>query len=243
MSDTYALRACCYESNARRCGFGACVVLPLCVLMAFYAGILNAPQKLAVHEPTVTVLKIMPAPPKPLPMPLEEYSPQPIEPMAPLEAPKPKPAPQEQPKPKPAPQIVDKPVQAPPVETSTPAETASAPNVGAETVKAAGPSAGEPAMSQGDYDRFLSAFLAQIRQQLVYPKAAQRAGIEGTVKVSINFDAGGNVTSYRILSGSHHKMLGEAAEKTIAQVKAVWRPPLAPGKTQTIVVPVVFELK
>lgn len=246
MLSNYASRPCCYETNASRCGFGICIALPLMVLTAFMLGILHGPGKLKIAEPKVTIIKIMPAPPEPEPllMPVEEYSPKPIQPMAPLEAPKPKPVPQEQPKPKPAPQIVDKPVNKQPVDTAPPTAQAAGPNVGAETIKAAGPPrAAEGSFSKGDYDLFLSAFLAKIRQELVYPRAAQKANISGTVKVNINFDANGNVTSYQLASGNYNKMLGDAAEKTIARVKAAWKPPMVPGKAQTIVVPVVFELK
>lgn len=243
MSKAYALKCCCYETNASRCGFGACVLLPLCILTAFAIGLINGPTKPMVSEPKITVLKIMPTPPAPKPIPIEEYSPIPIEPMAPLEAPKPKPAPVEQPKPKPAPQVVDNPAPSPPQETYAPVQAQAAPNVGPEPVKAAGPPQVEAGMSPSDYDRFLSDFLAQIRQELVYPKAAQRANIEGSVKVSIDFNSQGQVTGYRLLSGSYHKMLGEAAEKTIVQVQKSWKPPIIPGKAQTIVVPVVFELK
>ena len=246
MAVRYVNMGCCYEGRASRWAFIICVLTPLTLLALAHAGFLRAPEIKLAPENKVTVLQIMPmpAPPEPLPF-VEEYSPQVIEPSDPLPAPEPKPKPVEKPKPQPSPKPTPNPVQAPqPVDTRPAVESeGGAPTYSAEPVKAAGPPAAQQ-MSQGDYDKFLSSFLYKVKQELYYPKAAQRGNISGTVKVSIVFDANGNILSYKLAGGgNYHKLLGEAALKTIEQVKSVWKPPIAPGHQQTIVVPVVFELK
>lgn len=245
MAVKYVNLGCCYEGRASRTAFVICVLAPITLFVLAHAGWLRIPEVKLASENKVTVIQIMPMPEPPPPvLPIEEFQPQVIEPSVPIPAPVPKPKPVEQPKPKPSPAPTPKPVESPPVETSPAPQQAAAPNYSAEPVKAAGPPAQSQQMSQGDYDKFLSAFLYKIKQELYYPKAAQRGNISGTVKVSITFDAGGNIASYKLAGGgNYHKLLGEAALKTIEQVKSVWKPPLAPGHQQTIVVPVVFELK
>lgn len=244
MAVKYVNLGCCYEGRASRTAFVICVLAPITLFVLAHAGWLRIPEVKLMPENKVTVLQIIPMPePTPPVMPIEEFHPQLIEPSELLPAPTPKPKPVEQPKPKPTPAPTPKPVESPPVETFPAVEAAAAPNVSAEPVKAAGPPVQPQQMSQGDYDKFLSAFLYKVKQELYYPKAAQRGNISGTVKVSITFNASGNVVSYKLAGGDYHKLLGEAALKTIEQVKAVWKPPIAPGHQQTIVVPVVFELK
>lgn len=246
MAVKYVNMGCCYEGCATRWASIICVLTPLTILALAYVGWLHAPEIKLMPENKVTVLQIMPMPLPPEPLPLiEEFSPQVIEPSDPLPAPEPKPKPVEKPKPQPSPKPTPNPVEeTPPVPPQPVTESfGGAPKVSPEPVKSAAPPT-PPQMAQGDYDKFLSAFLYKVKQELYYPKAAQRGNLSGTVKVGIVFDAGGQIVSYKLAdSGNCHKLLGEAALKTIEQVKAGWKPPLAPGHQQTIVVPVVFELK
>lgn len=245
MSVKYVNLGCCYEGRASRTAFIVCVLAPITLFVLAHAGFLRAPEIKLAPEKQVTVLQIIPMPPpEPLPL-IEEFHPQVIEPSDPLPAPTPKPKPVEKPKPQPSPKPTPNPVEVPKPTPPQPAveSEGGAPKVSEEPVKAAGPPA-QPQMTQGEYDKFLSAFLYKVKQELYYPKAAQRGNISGTVKVSIVFDANGHILSYKLAGGgNYHKLLGEAALKTIEQVKSVWKPPLAPGHQQTIVVPVVFELK
>lgn len=245
MAVKYVNGRCCYEGRASRTAFIICVLAPITLFMLAQAGWLRLPDVKPVPESKVTVLQIIPMPPLPEPLPfIEEYSPQVIKPSELLAAPEPKPKPVEkskpQPSPKPAPNLTEaKPVPPQPVVQSE----GGAPKVSAEPVKAAGPPE-RPQMTQSEYDKFLSAFLYKVRQELYYPKAAQRGNISGTVKVGVVFNANGHILSYKLAdNGNYHKLLGEAALKTIEQVKLVWKPPLTPGHQQAIVVPVVFELK
>lgn len=235
-----------YESKAAKTAFAVCLLAPLTVWILATTGWLRMPAPIVPAEKSVTVLKIMPAPQQTAPvLPVEEYAPKPIEAVAPIKAHVAKPAPVENAKPKPAVKPANKPAKAQNVEPAAPVQQAAAPNTGLQTVKAAGPPlASQQQMSQGDYDRFLSAFITSVRQKLYYPKAAQKTNLTGMVKVSIVFDANGHILSYQLAPGvAGHKLLTEAALKTIGLVKAGWKPPLAPGYRQTIVVPVVFELK
>lgn len=235
-----------YENRASRCGIGACIMIPLAILITVQLCLLQNLEIKPAAENNATVIKILPAPPEPklLTQPLGKYSPESIEQMAPLVPPEPKPKPMTQEKTAPAPKPVEKSQSQAklPEKPSAPAQEVTAQSYAPEPVKTAGPPA-QPQMSQGEYDKFLSAFLQKVRQELYYPKAAQRANLSGTMKVYIVFDANGNISSYKLASSNNHKLLGEAALKTIEVVKASWRPPLAPGHQQTIVMPVVFELK
>ncbi len=224
----------CFGGKARRSGFVACIILPALIMAVFYAGLSSHMEIIKVMPESrsfnVTMMDVVPGA-KPMAAPAS---------MPPLAQEQPRPRPVVRPRPAP----VAKPIIRQAMPASQAEQTASSVSSGGVNAQAGQPAPSLPAqMSATDYNLFVKAFLQSVQKRLYYPRNAQRAGIYGTVKVSIRFSAEGSIISYQLVSGDYHTTLGEAAITTIDNVKAVWKPPLAPGNAQTIIVPIVFSLK
>ena len=62
---------------------------------------------------------------------------------------------------------------------------------------------------------FLRAIRRQIEQAKIYPDAARRAGMEGTVEVRFRIGRDGNAEALEIVRSSGHHELDEIAMRTI----------------------------
>ena len=97
-----------------------------------------------------------------------------------------------------------------------------------------------PNTSKLNSDQFINNFLTLVEKNKYYPKNARRAGLTGTVKVKITFDANGKITSAKLAPGNYHQTLGEAALATIEKAKRHWNP--AGGGPQSLTIPINFKL-
>ena len=80
------------------------------------------------------------------------------------------------------------------------------------------------------------------RRTYFYPRAANRAGLEGRVVVELTLDQTGKVVSRRVLKSSGHKILDRAALKSVATVHQVPSPPAAlKWKRRAIQIPFVYR--
>ena len=79
----------------------------------------------------------------------------------------------------------------------------------------------------------------RIRDKLVYPAQARRAGIQGVSQVSFTIHEDGRVSAVTILQTSGHSILDEAAVETIYAAAPFPRPP-APAR---IAIPIAFRLR
>jgi protein TonB len=79
----------------------------------------------------------------------------------------------------------------------------------------------------------------RIRDKLVYPAPARRAGIQGVTQVSFTIHEDGRVSAVTILKSSGHSILDEAAMETIYAAAPFPRPP-APAR---IAIPIAFRLR
>ncbi|MDR1194931.1 MAG: TonB family protein [Endomicrobium sp.] len=102
---------------------------------------------------------------------------------------------------------------------------------------------GEESVDLSANDEFLSYFLRLVQSSLHYPKNARKAGISGIVEIKIVFSASGEIKNASVAGNKHHKILSEAALKTVEKVKKDWHPILNPRREQAVIIPVSFELK
>ena len=79
----------------------------------------------------------------------------------------------------------------------------------------------------------------RIRDRLVYPAPARKAGIQGTAEVSFTIHEDGRVSAVTVLKSSGHGILDEAAVETIHAASPFPKPP-APAR---IAIPIAFRLR
>jgi protein TonB len=174
-------------------------------------------------------------------------TPKEIVPQKPVEA---KPAPPPVPKPESVrqetPEVAD---AAPAMDTVVPQTAPSAEPAAKELV--AGPADREPAsVSSPDSstaaseaktaDALLAALASMIERYKKYPRAAQRARLEGDVRVKVLVDSGGRLRSYNLIESSGHGILDKA---TLAIFKQINGKRIASNEMERaleIVVPVCY---
>jgi periplasmic protein TonB len=204
------------------------------------------PQALPAVEADPTPAK--PEPPKPLPEPKPQPVKPPPKPVEPKPTPPQKTSPVAEPPSEPARPAVETP--APAVITAKPTLSESKPEMVAappappaqppEPPKVTGP-------SEGDIDAARNAFRNAVARELEknkrYPRIALERGIEGIVKLNINIDDHGNITSIEVLESSGNRALDDAA---IASAKKSQLKPhfneILRGKINSIIVPMSFTI-
>jgi TonB family protein len=72
--------------------------------------------------------------------------------------------------------------------------------------------------AQYDFDGLLMALRERISASLVYPRAARKRGIEGTVVLRLKLDASGNLTSLAVVGTSGSGILDRSAQVLIKKV-------------------------
>lgn len=177
-------------------------------------------------------------PVKPLPTPVE---PKPVTPQ------KPSPTPEAPAEHRPQPTVESTP--APPVIAVKPTASESKPEVATapptppappEPVKASGPSEGDIEAAR---NAFRNAAHRELKRNQRYPRIAQDRGIEGDVKLSINLDDHGTITSVEVIESSGNKAIDDAAIAAAqkSQLKPHFNEVLR-GKINNIIVTVSFKL-
>ncbi|MDR0710115.1 MAG: TonB family protein [Spirochaetaceae bacterium] len=79
----------------------------------------------------------------------------------------------------------------------------------------------------------------RVRDRLVYPSRARRAGIQGVTEVSFIIHEDGSISAVTVRTGSGHAVLDEAAVATVSAAAPFPRPP-APAR---IAIPISFRLR
>jgi protein TonB len=79
----------------------------------------------------------------------------------------------------------------------------------------------------------------RIRDRLVYPSAARRAGIQGVTEVSFIIREDGSIGAVTVRTGSGHTVLDEAAVAAVSAAAPFPRPPM-PAR---IAIPISFRLR
>lgn len=192
-------------------------------------------------------VELLPPPPKPLPPP-EPPKPEPEKPKPPKKQPPPKPLPVVQPKAdQPPPPVQDQiPPSPPPViaaaaRPSDPPPTFVAPAPPPEPPPKPVTPPPDLDAARSNYGSLLSREFAKHKQ---YPRVAQMRGWQGTVRVELQIDASGNVTSTSIAESSGFEMLDKQALEMVRKASPLPLPPESlRGRDFTIIVPVAFKLE
>jgi protein TonB len=94
-----------------------------------------------------------------------------------------------------------------------------------------------------EYGPYLARFREHIQEALVYPLAARRQGLSGTVELEVLMDPTGRIRGVQLVSSSSHGMLDEAALETIRGLAPLPLPEHLPRRPLKIRLPVVFRLR
>ncbi len=224
------------------------------------------PERAATAEPPGTSAPTAPAPPPeapaPPPPPTVATLPPPAAPVVPL-APTPAPADR-------SPTPVDPP--SPPVSPTPAASTSpAAPGAparggvpeGTAGARGGGETRGDASSSLGgapgsalalgppggagaipaEYGPYLQRFRQRVQESLVYPLAARRQGLRGTVELDVWLDPAGRVRDVRVARSSTHELLDDAAVETIRRLGPLPFPESLPRRSLRIRLPLVFELR
>lgn len=94
-----------------------------------------------------------------------------------------------------------------------------------------------------EYGPYLQRFRRRVLETLVYPLAARRQGLGGTVELDVWLEATGRVRDVRIVRSSSHALLDEAAVDAIRRLGPMPLPESLPRRPLLIRLPLVFELR
>jgi TonB family protein len=94
-----------------------------------------------------------------------------------------------------------------------------------------------------EYGPYLRAFRQRVLESLIYPLAARRQGVGGTVELHVWLEPTGRVRDVKVARSSSHEMLDEAAVQTIRRLDPVPFPDSLPRRPLLIRLPLVFELR
>ena len=83
------------------------------------------------------------------------------------------------------------------------------------SVAAATPGSGGSGAAPAEYGPYLRQFRQRVQESLVYPLAARRQGLGGTVELHVWLEATGRVRDVQVARSSSHDVLDAAALETI----------------------------
>ncbi len=94
-----------------------------------------------------------------------------------------------------------------------------------------------------EYGPYLQRFRQRVHEALIYPLAARRQGLVGTVELDVWLEATGRVRDIRVVRSSSHRLLDEAAVESIRGLGPIPFPDSLPRRSLLIRIPLVFELR
>ena len=94
-----------------------------------------------------------------------------------------------------------------------------------------------------EYGPYLQRFRQRVQESLVYPLAARRQGLRGTVELDVWLDPAGRVRDVQVTRSSSHALLDDAAVETIRRLGPLPFPESLPRRALRIRLPLVFELR
>ena len=94
-----------------------------------------------------------------------------------------------------------------------------------------------------EYGPYLRRFRERVQESLVFPLAARRQGLHGTVELDVWLDPAGRVRDVRMVRSSSHPLLDEAAVTTVRQLAPLPFPESLPRRILAIRLPLVFDLR
>ncbi|MDP8567469.1 energy transducer TonB [Methylophilus aquaticus] len=199
----------------------------------------EVPQPEAIQQEAPPPPKPVPVKPRPTPTELKPAVPRKPSPLPELPA-EHRPQPTVEPPTLPSPVIAVKPTVSDSKPETVTAPAPPAPPPAPEPVKVSGPSEGDIEAAR---NAFRNAAHRELKKNQRYPRISQDRGIEGEVKLSINLDDHGSITSIEVLESSGNKPIDEAAISAAqkAQLKQYFNEILR-GRINNIIVTVSFKL-
>jgi protein TonB len=94
-----------------------------------------------------------------------------------------------------------------------------------------------------EYGPYLQRFRQRVEESLIYPLAARRQGLGGTVELHVWLEASGRVRDVQVARSSSHGLLDEAAIATIRRLGPMPFPDSLPRRPLLIRLPLVYELR
>jgi len=102
---------------------------------------------------------------------------------------------------------------------------------------------GSGAAPPAEYGPYLRRFRQRVQESLIYPLAARRQGLGGTVELHVWLEATGRVRDVEVARSSSHGVLDAAAVETIRRLGPVPFPDSLPRRPLLIRLPLVYELR
>lgn len=93
------------------------------------------------------------------------------------------------------------------------------------------------------YDAHVHALRRRIQERLVYPWLAVRRGVQGSVELEVQLDAGGRLARVTVVGREPASLLRDAAIQAVRDATPFPLPPGLVARALTIRLPVVFELR
>jgi protein TonB len=94
-----------------------------------------------------------------------------------------------------------------------------------------------------EYGPYLRHFRQRVQESLIYPLAARRRGLGGTVELHVWLEASGRVRDVQVARSSSHDVLDDAAIQTIRRLGPLPFPDSLPRRPLLIRIPLVYELR
>jgi len=105
------------------------------------------------------------------------------------------------------------------------------------------PGAGGSGAAPPEYGAYLRQFRQRVQESLVYPHAARRQGLGGTVELHVWLEATGRVRDVQVARSSSHRVLDDAAVEAIRRLGPVPFPESLPRRPLLVRIPLVYELR
>jgi len=105
------------------------------------------------------------------------------------------------------------------------------------------PGAGGSGAAPPEYGAYLRQFRQRVQESLVYPLAARRQGLGGTVELHVWLEATGRVRDVQVARSSSHRVLDDAAVEAIRRLGPVPFPESLPRRPLLVRIPLVYELR
>lgn len=94
-----------------------------------------------------------------------------------------------------------------------------------------------------EYDAYVRALRRRIQERLGYPWLAVRRGVQGSVELEVQLDAGGRLARVTVVGREPASLLRDAAIQAVRDATPFPLPPGLATRALTIRLPVVFELR
>ena len=111
------------------------------------------------------------------------------------------------------------------------------------SVALAAPGAGGSGAPPAEYGAYLRQFRQRVQESLVYPLAARRRSLTGTVQIEILIEPSGAVGGVKLVESSSHGILDAAVLESVKQLPPLPFPPHLVPRTIRARLPIVFEMR